>query len=78
MRLRRYLHGAARELNLRSGGDPNYPRQYYTIGNHLGDLQYHQRALASYQTAAETLTAESTPAEWATGGIIWSDGAGNR
>ena len=37
-----------------------------TIGNHLGDSQYYQRALASYQTAAETLTAESTPAEWAT------------
>ncbi len=37
-----------------------------TIGNHLGDLQYYQRALARYQTAAETLTAESAPAEWAT------------
>ena len=37
-----------------------------TIGNHLSDVQYYQKAIASYQTAAETLTAESTPAEWAT------------
>ena len=37
-----------------------------TIGNHLGDQQYFQKALASYQAAAETLTGESAPAEWAT------------
>ena len=37
-----------------------------TIGNHLGDVQYYRKALASYQTAAEGLTLESTPAEWAT------------
>ncbi len=35
------------------------------IGNHLDDINWHQKALASFQAAAEMLNPENAPVEWA-------------
>jgi len=38
-----------------------------TMGNHLGDMSWYQKALTAYQAAVETLNPENAPAEWANG-----------